>query len=138
MVVKDLGKLAQKFSRNAANAAGDYKDGVASAGGSWEGRTAEAEANYVQGVQASIGRGAFAKGVRGAGARYVDKATKLGATRYAPGVQAAEADWQRGFAPVAQVLSGLALPPKGPRRSPQNQARANAVATALGNWKEGK
>lgn len=136
--IKDLGQLSKKWSRNASNAAGDYKDGVSAAAGDWETNTAAAGANYTAGVQSAISRDAFSKGVRGAGARYKDKAEKNGSVRYAPGVANAEGDWQRGFAPVAQVLGGLTLPPPGPRRSPQNQARANAVATALGAWKEGR
>lgn len=135
--VGDLGKLAKKFVRNAVNAANDYKDGVAGAGADWEQNTAASEANYNAGTQAAIARGAFAKGVRGAGAaKFVEKATKNGAVRYGPGVTNAEADWQKGFAPVAQVLQSIQLPAPGPRRSPQNQERANKVALELGKWKE--
>lgn len=135
--VKDLGKLAEKFARNAGNAQGDYKDGVAGAGGKWESETAAAEPSYVQGVQAAIGRNAYGKGVRrSGGAAYQAAASTKGVERYPTGVRMGKDNWQKGFQPVAAVLNGVNLPPKGPRRSPQNQARANAVATALGAWKE--
>jgi len=135
--IKPLDQLAAKFARNASAAAGDYKSGVESAGGDWESNTANSEENYQQGVQAAIARKSFGKGVRSAGAaKYVDRASKMGSTRYAPGVANAQQDWAKGFAPVAQVIASVNLPPKGPKRSPQNQQRANAMATALGAWKE--
>ena len=135
--IKPLDQLAEKFSRNASAAAGDYKMGVEQAGPDWETGAANSEPNYDAGVQAAIARKAYGKGVRSAGsAKYVDRAGKMGATRYAPGIQNAKGDWAKGFAPVAQVISSVQLPPKGPKRSPQNQQRANAMATALGAWKE--
>lgn len=137
--IRDLGSLAKKYSTRAAGAQNDYKSGVESAGASWEQGATAGENNYEQGVQAAIGRKAFGKGIRAAGQqKYVANASKLGPQRYATGVQNAEGAWQAGFAPVAQVIQSLTLPPKGPKRSPQNQARANMVATALGAWKEGK
>jgi hypothetical protein len=137
--MRDLGTLAKKFSTRAQGAQGDYKTGVEGAGAAWEQGATAGEGNYEQGVQAAIGRKAFGKGIRAAGQqKYTANASKLGPQRYAAGVQNAEGAWQQGFAPVAQVIQSLALPPKGPKRSPQNQARANMVATALGAWKEGK
>jgi len=135
--IKPLDQLAAKFARNATAAAGDYKSGVEQAGGDWESNTAGSEDNYQAGVQAAIARKSFGKGVRAAGsAKYVDRASKMGSQRYGPGVQNAQQDWAKGFAPVAQVIASVNLPPKGPKRSPQNQQRANAMATALGAWKE--
>lgn len=135
--IKPLDQLAAKFARNAGAAVGDYKSGVEAAGGDWETNTANSESNYEQGVAAAVGRKAFGKGVRAAGAgKYVDRASKMGSTRYGPGVQNAQGDWSKGFAPVAQVIQSVNLPPKGPKRSPQNQQRANAMASALGAWKE--
>lgn len=135
--IKPLDQLAAKFARNATAAAGDYKSGVEQAGGDWETNTAASEDNYQAGVGAAIARKSFGKGVRAAGAsKYVERASKMGSARYGPGVQNAQGDWAKGFAPVAQVISSVNLPPKGPKRSPQNQQRANAMATALGAWKE--
>lgn len=138
IVIKDLGALSAKFVRNASNAAGDYTAGVQNAGGDWEAGTKAAEPNYEQGVQAAIARKAFGKGVTGSAGKYQTNATKLGSGRYPAGVANAQAAWQAGFAPYAQVLQGMTLPPKGPRRSPQNQARANAVAVALGTARTGQ
>jgi hypothetical protein len=135
--IKDVSTLAKKFTTRAGAAAGDYKDGVAQAGGDWETNAKNSEGNYEQGVQAAIGRKAYGKGISSSGAsKYTTRATQLGATRYGPGVAAGADDWAKNTQPYLQKLASLQLPPKGPRRSPANQARANMVATELGKMKE--
>jgi hypothetical protein len=137
--VKDTGMIAKKYVTRASGAGADYTTGVQNAGGDWEAATKASELNYEAGVQASIGRKAFGKGVAKAGqAKYVGNAVKLGAGRYPQGVQNAEGAYTAGVQPYLDRIKSLDLPPRGPRRSPQNQARANAVAVALGALKEGK
>jgi hypothetical protein len=135
---KDIGSIAAKYVTRAGAAAGDYKDGVSGAGSTWESNAGGSEANWEQGTQAAIGDKRFAKGVAGKAAKYQTNAVNLGSQRYAPGVANAKDAYSRGMAPVLSTLSGLTLPPKGPRRSPQNQARSNAVALALGAMKVGR
>lgn len=137
-IKKDAGSLSQKYQQRAVAAQKDYGDGVANAGSDWETATKNAEASYEQGVQQSIADKRFGKGVSGSAQKYQDNATKLGVQRYAGGVQNAAGAWARGMDPVLNTLKSLTLPPKGPRRSPQNQARANAVAVALGALKTGR
>lgn len=134
--MRDMGFLANKFATRAGAASGDYKTGVETAGSDWEQNASAAEDNYKQGVNDSMSRNAFSKGVRRAGAaKYVKNATTLGPQRYQQGVANAKDAWAQGFAPVAQALQSLVLPPKGPKRSPANQNRSNMVQTALGAWK---
>lgn len=135
---KDTATLANKFVTRAQAAAPDYKDGVAGAGGDWENNTKASEPNYEQGVQLAITRKAFGRGVSGSASKYQTNAVNLGAPRYGPGIANAKQAWQAGVEPAFNVLKSLTLPPKGPRRSPQNQQRANAVALALGAMKEAK
>lgn len=134
----DTATLANKFVTRAQAAAPDYKTGVQNAGGDWETNTKNAEANYEQGVQQSIADKRFGRGVAGSGGKYQANAVALGTQRYAPGVANAKDAWQRGVQPALDTLKSLNLPPKGPRRSPQNQARSAAVSLALGNLKTGK
>ena len=134
-ISKDTGTLAKKFVTRATAAAPDYKAGVTGKGGEWEQRAREGENNYVQGVQDAISRNAFGKGVAGSGAKYEQNASTLGAQRFGPGVQNAEQAWARGVQPALDVLKSLTLPPPGPKRSPQNQQRSNAVQLALGAMK---
>jgi len=136
--VKDTSAVAAKYVARAGVATKDYSDGVANAGGDWETGAKNGEQNFVQGVQDAIQRGAYGKGVSGSASKYVANATKLGATRYGPGVQNGAAAYQAGVQPFLDKLKSLTLPPKGPRRSPQNQARANMVALELGKLKTGQ
>lgn len=137
--IKDTASLSQKFVTRAGAAAGDYKDGVQAAGQDWQTNTMNSEGNYEQGVQQSIADKRFGKGVSAAGAqKYTTNAVALGSQRYAPGVQNAKDAWAKGVQSSLDTLKGMTLPPRGPRRSPQNQARANAVAVALGALKTGK
>lgn len=136
--VKDNAAIAKKYVDRAGVASKDYTDGVANAGGDWENGAKNGEQNFVQGVQDAITRGAYGKGVSGSASKYVANATKLGAVRYGPGVQNGASAYQAGVAPYLEKLRGLTLPPKGPRRSPQNQQRANMVAAELGKLKTGQ
>lgn len=137
--MKSAAELAGKYKTRAGAAAKDYTDGVSQAGGDWETNTANSEQNYEQGVQQAVARKAFGKGVRNSGAaHYVKRAVELGGTRYQPGVNAGADRWASNTAPYLQAIAGMNLPPKGPRRSPQNQQRANAVAQMLGAMKESR
>lgn len=129
--VKDTGTIAAKFKNRAAAASQDYAAGVAGAAADWESNTAAAEANYEQGVQESIGRKAFGKGVRGAGSKFAENAKTLGTQRYPTGVANAEQAYARGVGPFLDTIKSIALPPRGPKGSAQNQERANVVAKAL-------
>lgn len=137
-IKKDIGSIATKFVTRAQAAAGDYKTGVANAGATWEQNTAASEQQYEAGVQQSITNKKYTKGVAGKGGKFQTNAVNLGSQRYGPGVANAQTAYQTGMAPVLQVLQGIQLPAKGFRGSPQNQARSNAVASALASWRANK
>lgn len=135
--IRDTATLAGKYVTRAGQAVGDYKAGVEGAGGDWEAGAKAGEANYEAGVQEAIGRKRYGKGIASAGAgKYVKNAANLGAQRYVPGVNNAKDAWATGVQPALDMLKSLNLPPKGPRRSPANQARANMVALELGKLKD--
>ncbi len=136
--VKDAAAAAKKFASRAQAASGDYKDGVANAGGDWEAGARAGADNYAAGVQEAIADGRFAKGVNGAGAKYTKNATQLGPQRYQQGVANAQDAYTQGVQPYLAKLSSIQLPPKGPRGSAQNQQRANMVAMELRKQKTGK
>jgi hypothetical protein len=56
--------------------------------------------------------------------------------RLAAGVNQGADTWARNVQPALDVLKGLQLPPRGARRSPANQQRANMVAIELGKLKD--
>ncbi len=132
ITLRPLTELAGKFARRAAAAGPDYEAGVKNPTKDWAAETKAAESSYNQGVQDAIARSAFAKGVTEAGSgKWQEKAAKLGVQRFTTGVQAAAVDWQKGFASIAEVLSRIVLPARGPRGAPQNLERVRAVDQAL-------
>lgn len=139
MRVKNTADAAKRFSTRAAAAQGDYAAGVVAGAADWEKNTAAAGDNYAQGVNEAVSQGRFARGVAAAGAgKYADKASKVGAGRFAQGVQGAAGDWQKGTQPYIDTLAGMTLPPRGPKGSPSNMLRVQAVAAALRAKKVGQ
>lgn len=138
--IKDTGTLASKWSTRASNATPDYQTGAANAGPAWEAGAKASEPAWVDGVQGAISRKAYGKGVTASGGgHYQARVAEVGVTRYGPGVQATSAkdEWAKRTQPYLDKLKSLQYPPKGARRSPQNQARANLVALELGKMKAG-
>lgn len=137
--VKDAATVARKWVTRASSASPDYQAGVKEAGADWESNTLAGKENFSMGVQQAIADGRYEKGVREAGqGKYVARASGIGATRFAPGVQAAESEMARGVAPVLETIRALNLPPRRPKGDPGNMERANAVAVALRKLKTGR
>lgn len=138
ITMKDMGTLAQKFMTRANAASGDYTAGATGKGATMEAAAKASNQAWKDGINGAMTRDAFSKGLNGAAAKYEDGVKNKGAVRYGPGVQASGGRWAAGFQPYADKLKSLTLPPKGARRSPQNQQRSTAVQLALGALKEGK
>lgn len=138
-IVPSIARVAQKWARRAGSAGQEYAEGVAMTPKSWQGATTAATKNYDAGVQAAIGRGAFAKGVNKAGdAKWKRGATEKGPARFAQGVQVAEQDYSGAMAPYLEAIGRVDLPPRGPVGSAGNFARVVAIGTALRNLKVGR
>jgi len=134
----DAGRTAAKWKRRASSAGEEYAQGVQNPSKPWAASAAAAAPLYAAGVQAAIGRNAFAKGVGAAGdAKWQQGATQKGPARFAEGVTLAEPAYAQGFARVAGVLNSVQYPPRQPTGSPGNIARVAAVATALRRLKTG-
>jgi hypothetical protein len=130
--VKDTNALAKKFVQRAGAAAGDYKAGVEATGQDWESGARAGAENFKQAVVEAANAGRFEKGIAKAGAaKFVQRASTLGAQRYPSGVGAAEGDWTRGSQPYLEAIRGMDLPPRRPKGDPANAARANFVAQRL-------
>lgn len=104
----------------AATSDGDWADAAIAAAPIWE-----------QGVMAAAARNLFPSGVEANRTKWKRKALAVGATRYGPGVTAAQPDHAAGFAPYREVIAGLDLPPRGPRGSPGNYERVRLIGEAL-------
>jgi len=88
---------------------------------------------WEQGVMEAAARDGYAKGVAAKAEKWKRKALAVGATRFGPGVRAAESDQAAGFAPYRDVIAGLTLAPRGPRGSMGNYERVRQVGEALHN-----
>ena len=128
--------FAEKWARVTPQRTQDYTQGVQDPRRSWEQATEAAKQNWQDGVQKAAQNDQFSKGVRKAGeGKWQRKSIEVGATRFAQGVQAAQSDYEQGFAPFAQVIENTNLPPRFPKGDPRNLERVKAINTALRNKK---
>lgn len=137
--VPPVGRVAAKWARRAASAAGEYEEGVRTTGRSWAGASGAAENNYKAGVVAAANAGRFGKGVAKAGdAKWKKGAIEKGPGRFAQGVGVAEADYSGAVAPFLEVIGRTDLPPRGPVGSEGNYQRSAALGKALRQAKVGR
>jgi hypothetical protein len=136
--VKDAAAAAKKFVARGMAAGADYAAGVRGSGERWKAGAKAGKDNFVQGIQEAIQRNAYEKGVDQAGAnKYEERATTVGANRFPQGIQQSENAWMQNTQPYLTVIAGVNLPPRGPKGSPQNQARSAAMADAMRRKKIG-
>ena len=132
LTLKPMETIADKWAKRSQAAAPEYTAGVASPRTDWAQATVASADAQAAGVMEAIAAGRFAREVRKAGTAKQQAASMgKGAQRYSPGVTAAKADYNAGFAPFAQVLASLTLPVKGPAGAAGNLERVRAVADAL-------
>ena len=130
--VKSMSRISEKWKRVASGAGAEYEEGVRNPRADWAEETSKAEGTYEQGIQSSIGRKAFGKGVKKAGtSKWQENAIRKGPGRFAEGVSLAQSAYEEGFAPYREVLARTALPARGPKGDPKNLMRVAIVAKAL-------
>lgn len=136
--LKPLEKIVDKWSTRASGAAADYASGITMPKQPWSAAATAAKDAWRTGVTDAAGRDAYAKGVAKAGdAKWLKKASEIGARRYPEGVTAAKDDYKGGFAPVYDTLSKVELPVRGPRGDPKNIERVRTIVQALRQLKTG-
>ena len=132
ITVKSAAEVAQKWADVTPGKASYYEVEAPAAAEEWERATAAAGAVYKAGIAVAGIEKRFVGGVKRAGAaKFRRKVTDVGVSRYGPGVGAAKADMEAGFAPYRDVLDGMDIPDRGPRGSPGNYAIVEKVGTAL-------
>lgn len=135
--IKSLDKIREKWVRRAGSAGAEYEEGVTNPGKDWEVNTKAAEAAYMAGLQASMAKKTWAKGLSGKKEKWARNAINKGASRYPGGVALAGGDYQTGFGPSHAVIAGLTLPARGPAGDPANIRRVEMVDKALHDKKVG-
>ncbi len=136
---KDLAAVAAKWSQRAQAAGPDYQNGVKTPRRDWAQNTSAAADSWSAGVQQAVADGRFGRGVAAAGTpKWQNAAINKGVARYPTGVAQGGPAYTQGFGPYLQVIASLTLPPGGPKGSPNNYLRSQAVGTALHNKKIGQ
>jgi len=130
--VKSLDRISSKWARVSAVSQGEYEAGVRDPRKDWAEQTRAAEATYERGVQQSIQRKAFGKGVAKAGTqKWQERALTVGPQRWADGIQVSKSNYETGFAPYREVITRTQLPDRGPKGDPKNIQRVQILADAL-------
>lgn len=97
----------------------------------WADPAIAAAPNWEAGTQAAAAADLYPRGIEEARTKWKRKSLALGASRFGPGVRAAEADHAAGYAPYRDVIAGLTLTPRGPRGDPGNYDRVRQIGEAL-------
>lgn len=130
--VKPMDRVVERWKSGAALGATDYARNAVAAQGSYASKAGASAAAWKAGVNGPGADARFSANTRGKGAtKYARKIQAVGQSRFAEGVNAGGQDYQEGFSPYLQLLSGLSLPARGPRGSPGNKAIAALVSDAL-------
>lgn len=135
--IRSMVKIAKKWADVTPMRADDYADGIANPRTPWAAATKNAEGAYEAGVQKSITRKAFGKGVTRVGdEKWQRKASTRGVANWGPGVSEAQGDFEAGFAPYHDAIAAVKLSPRYARRDPRNLTRVKDVCDALSAKKE--
>lgn len=130
--VKPLDRIARKWIDRASVAGAEYEAGVSAPKVPWSQAAQAAGQIYRSAVTEAAQQGRFEAGVQAAGdAKWQNRARQLGPTRFAQGVQVAEADYRQRFGMVRQAIEAVTLPARGPKGSPAQVARFQAMRDAL-------
>ena len=130
--IKSLERIKQNFKAGTATAGPRYKDGVSNPRTPWKEATIAASELQKQAMMDALNRDAVRKGVeRTAPEKQKVRAEILGPSRYTQGTAAAVDDYGSGFAPYREAIQGTELPPRGPKGSPENYQRVQAIGEAL-------
>ena len=130
--IKSLETITKKWAKVTPERAPYYEEGVKAPTKDWGTEAAKGQTAYEAAMRDSKVLALRATKIKEVGTeKWQRKATTVGPSRFREGVPAAEADYNKGFAPYHGVLSTLVLPEKGARGDPKNYARMSAIGIAL-------
>ena len=136
--IRSVEEIAAKWATVTPQRTPDYEAGVRAPRRDWARAAVAAADAWKAGVTNAIQQGLFSKGVTKAGlAKWADGAATKGVQRWGPGVQLGQEAYRAGFAPYADAIRRVTLPPRYARRDPRNLARVNAIVDAMKRVKEG-
>lgn len=135
--IRAIDVISRKWARVAGVSGPSYQEGVVAPLSDFATNALAANDAWKAGTQAAVAGDRFATGVRRVGtAKWQKNAVEKGPARFQQGVAIAQPDYEAGFAPYREAIQAAALPPRGPRRSPQNLQRVAAIVNAVSARKE--
>ena len=130
--VKAAADIAKKWGDVTPGKSGYYEAEATVAGALWESNAVKAEKTFKSAIAEAGLEKRFVGGIKKAGAaKYERKVKDVGVGRFGPGVAAAIADMESGFAPYRDVLDGMSIPDRGPRGSTTNYAIVQKIGDPL-------
>lgn len=137
--IKSMSATGKKWAEKAAASSGEYELGVRNPKIDWAAATAGAVDSYKAGITASLTNDSYKKGVQRAGtAAWQKGAIEKGTARFGPGVQVAQPDYEKGFAPFHKAIESTTLPTRYARRDPRNIERVRVMNIAMAAVKTGQ
>ena len=128
----------ERWVKRASIATEDYRAGVQQPRKDWREATLAAKEAWRQGVQQAISQGRWERQVSATRSdQWSEKASTLGADRYAPGVQAAQEIYAARVSPYLRAIESITLPARGPKGDPRNLERVRIIAQTLHQLKTG-
>jgi hypothetical protein len=136
--IADVAAIAAKWSRITSQRGPDYEAGVRSPRRGWQAATKASTSVWEQGVANAVQGKMFDKGVSATpDSVWLGGAIDKGVRRFAEGVALAQNKYATNFAPYADTIRGVNLPPRKARRDPANLERVSAITKALAARKTG-
>lgn len=136
--MKSAQSSASKFVERAGAATSDYVKGAQETNKDQSANAIAGKANYVKGIQDSIARGAYEKGLSASGKEGWLKGIKeKGQNRFAEGVSSGASKYAINSGKYDSARTTAESLPRGPKGSEANFARAKAVGQALRKVKVG-
>jgi len=130
--IKNISKIAEKWMRQSSVSEQSYTEGIQSPRSDWATSTSEANDSYKKGIQASIAKDSFLKGVKRAGtSKWQTQALNKGPARWSDGINKSGSSYADGFQPYLEVISRTQLPKRGPKGDPSNIQRVSVMAKAM-------
>jgi len=130
--IRSSAEISEKWARVTPMRSEDYKKGVENPKKDWAAATAAANDRYVTGVTQAAQQGRFLGGVKRAGTqKWQSHAALKGPNRFAEGVQIAQPDYEKGWAPYRDEIEKTTLPQRYPKGDPRNYERGKVMGTAL-------
>lgn len=137
--MKSASQSQEKYVNRASGASLDYKQGAESTSKDQAQNAIASKDNYVKGVQESITRGAYEKGLGKSGkTKWLKGVQEKGAERYSGGVAAGASAYATNSGKYDTARGAANTLPRGPKGSEANFNRSKAVGQALRAVKVGK